>query len=114
MVALSSLVVLMIFVQIIHSVEEVLTRFDKEWKFIARVNFKFMVSFLILFNLFWLIVLNYTSFPLRQELLSGFMVLMFGRSLVHIIWSLNAKKYTPGLLTAPLEALIYLAFYLHL
>lgn len=111
MTRLESFAALMLLTQILHSIEEITTRFDKKWTFIHKVGFKFMVPFLIIFNLFWVIVFFNKTIPNRELLLFIFIILMFGHSLIHLIWSILLKKYTPGLFTAIPEIIIFLIFY---
>src|SRR5690348_3595565 len=101
----------MVLTQMIHSLEEIITRFDKKWTFIHKVGIKFMIPFLIIFNTSFLFVLMDSSLIFRNLILSIFLILMFGHSLIHLIWSILLKKYTPGLFTAIPEIIIFLIFY---
>ena len=100
-------------VQLLHSLEELSTGFNKKW-YLYKMPFRTFLAFEIFFSLFWGIVIFYKSFPARDGLLAFFMVLMFANGVQHLVWSGCVKKYVPGLVTAPIHIIIFLVFYFYI
>ena len=69
------------------------------------------LTFEILFEGFWIVVLLESSFPNRTSLQLLFLVLMFANGVQHIVWFGAVKKYVPGLITAPMHIVAFLLFY---
>lgn len=101
---------LMFWVQVTHSIEELATGFHKKW-FFFKMSFEKFLTFEILHTLFWSLVLFFTTFPARDVLLSVFIVLMFAQGSWHLAWWATEKHYVPGLFTAFIHILLFLAFY---
>lgn len=109
MVNIELFATIMLVVQIVHSIEELLTGFYKKW-FVFKMSFKFFLGFEIIHNLFWVFVLLNKQFPFRTSLLTFFIILMFAQSILHMFWMWNEKKYIPGLYTAILHIIIFPVF----
>lgn len=107
---LSTFYSLMFIVQIIHSIEELVTGFHKKW-FFFKMSFKFFLIFEILHNFFWFIVLISNNFPYRNYFLAFFLLLMFIQSLWHLAWWAMKKEYVPGLITAFVHIILFIIFY---
>jgi hypothetical protein len=99
----------MYFVQLLHSIEELLNNFHKRW-FYKKLSFHFFLTFEILHDIFWGLVIFFPAFPFRLFLLNIFTLLMFANGVEHIVWYMWEKKYIPGLLTAPIHVLSYTIF----
>ncbi len=97
-------------IQILHSIEELLTGFHKKW-YLFKMPFKIFLSFEIFFSLFWGSVLFQKTFPYRENLLVFFTVLMFANGVQHIVWWGTVKKYVPGLITAFAHIAVFLIFF---
>jgi hypothetical protein len=97
-------------VQLIHSSEELLMGFHKKW-YLFKMPFRVFIIFEICFSLFWGMVVFNKSFPSRSGLLAFFLALMFANGVQHVVWFGWAKKYVPGLITAPVHILVFLIFY---
>lgn len=97
-------------VQIAHSVEELSTGFHKKW-YVFKMPFWVFLAFEIVFEGFWIAVWLLQDFPERTHLQAFFLALMFANGVQHIVWAGNAKKYVPGLITAPVHIIIFLVFY---
>lgn len=97
-------------IQLAHSFEELITGFHKKWYF-RKLSFRFFLAFEILHNIFWLSVLYTESFPVRYQLISFFLVLMFANGIQHVVWAGSVKKYVPGLATSALHIANFLVFY---
>jgi hypothetical protein len=97
-------------VQIFHAIEELATGFHKKW-YAFKMPFWVFLLFEFLFEGFWIAVYLHPNFPNRQILQAFFMALMFANGIQHLVWWGNAKKYVPGLLTAPLHIVVFLAYY---
>ena len=97
-------------VQLIHSIEELSSGFHKKW-YLFKMSFSTFLIFEISFSLFWIIIGLYGDFPFRNYLQAFFLILMFANGVQHIVWAGFAKKYVPGLVTAPLLILVFLLFY---
>ena len=104
---------LSLFVQIIHVIEELLTGFHKKW-YVFKMPFWMFLSFEIVFEGFWISVFLIHDLPMRNFLQALFLILMFANGIQHIVWAGNAKKYVPGLITAPIHIIIFLIFYFKL
>ncbi len=107
---LETFFVLSLFVQLIHSVEELSTGFHKKW-YLFKMPFWVFLTFEILFALFWFAVLLIDTLPIRESLQKFFLFLMLANGVQHLIWWRFAKKYVPGLITAPLHIGVFLTFY---
>ncbi len=96
--------------QLLHSIEELSTGFNKSW-YLFKMPFRTFLIFEIIFSLFWLLVLALKGLPLRSYLQSFFLVLMFANGIQHIVWWGVAKKYVPGLVTAFVHIGVFFVFY---
>lgn len=102
--------IIFLFVQILHSIEELSTGFHKKWYF-TKMSFKTFLTFEIIHNLFWSAAVFIKGFPYRNELLLFFFALMFANGVQHLVWAGFKKSYVPGLITAPIHILVFLIFY---
>ena len=96
--------------QIVHSIEELSTGFHRKW-YLFKMPFWVFLTFELIHNLFWGFVIFNVKFPNRDNLMLFFLVLMFANGIQHIVWAGMAKKYVPGLVTAPLHIILFLMFY---
>jgi len=96
-------------VQIVHSIEELSTGFNKKW-YVFKMPFWVFLAFEICFSSFWLAVLLLPAFPYRVYLQEFFLALMFANGVQHLVWSGIVKKYVPGLITAPIHIGVFLVF----
>lgn len=99
---LEQFAIVIFIVQIFHSIEELSTGFHKKW-YLFKMPFWVFLTFEICFTIFWAYVLLVPTFPHRLSFLSFFIALMLANGLQHIIWWRFAKKYVPGLITAPIH-----------
>lgn len=99
-----------LFIQLAHSIEELLTGFHKKW-YLVKLPFSFFLVFEVIHNIFWFSVFRVGSFPARLQLMSFFLVLMFANGVQHVVWAGSVKKYVPGLITAVLHIVNFLVFY---
>ncbi|OGE31964.1 hypothetical protein A2631_02485 [Candidatus Daviesbacteria bacterium RIFCSPHIGHO2_01_FULL_44_29] len=99
-----------VLVQIAHVLEELFTGFHKKW-YAFKMPFWVFLLFELVFEGFWISVYFLQDFPNRQYFQAFFLVLMFANGVQHIVWSGVAKKYVPGLITAPIHILVFLFFY---
>lgn len=95
-------------IQVFHSLEEILTRFELRWP-LWKMNRLTFVSFEILFTLMFLSVLILQP-PFFVVFANAFLMVMFANGIWHIFWGWSEKRYVPGLITAPLHVLNF-AFY---
>ncbi len=90
-------------IQILHSIEEIVTHFERRWPLwkMSRATF---VLFELLFSLLFLYVL--VAAPSFQDTFARvFLLLMFANGVWHLFWAGSEKTYVPGLITAPLHIL---------
>jgi hypothetical protein len=99
-----------LFIQLLHSIEELSTGFHKKW-YLFKMSFWLFLVFEIVFSGFWISVLLLKSFPNRELLQMVFLVLMFANGVQHVIWAGITKKYVPGLVTAPIHIIVSLLYY---
>lgn len=97
-------------VQIAHSAEELTTGFHKIW-YLLKMPFWVFLTFEIVFEIFWIIVWLWQSFPYRIQFQAFFLILMFANGVQHIIWAGSTKKYVPGLVTAMIHIILFTIFY---
>jgi len=96
--------------QTAHSVEELSTGFHRKW-YLFKMPFWAFLLFEIVFEVFWGSVVFLNQFPLREYLLPFFFALMFANGVQHIVWAGIAKRYIPGLITAPFHIILFLIIY---
>lgn len=96
-------------VQLFHSVEELTTGFHKKW-YLFPMPFWIFLLWELCFSGFWILILLNKTIPDRNYLQAFFLILMFANGVQHIVWSGNVKRYVPGLITAPLHIIVFLAF----
>jgi hypothetical protein len=70
----------------------------------------FLLFELTLLSFLGFIWLNH-SFPNREYFQAFFLALMFANGVQHLVWSGAAKKYVPGLITAPVHIAVFLTYY---
>lgn len=99
-----------LFVQLVHSAEELSTGFHKKW-YLSKMPFKYFLAFEVLFSLFWVSILLLVNFPAREQLQAFFLLLMFANGVQHLIWWGVTKKYVPGLVTAFAHIAVFMTFY---
>ena len=102
--------VLFVATQVIHSLEETTTHFEKKWP-LWRMSRKTFVTFEILFSILILTPIFWPSFPLRTQWMLFFNLLMFANGIWHLMWAGIEKKYIPGLVTAPIFIILFVSFY---
>ncbi len=107
---LSFFYTLVLLIQLLHSIEELVTGFHKKW-YLIRLPFRIFLSFEIVFNLFWISVLLIPVFAYRNYFQAFFMVLMFANGIQHVVWAASVKQYVPGLLTGIIHICLFLFFY---
>lgn len=105
--------ILSLLVQMVHSVEELSTGFHRKW-YLFKMPFCNFLAFEMLFLSFFVSVLLVSAFPYRNLVQEFFLVLMFANGLQHLVWWGVAKKYIPGLITAPLHIVVFLIFYFNI
>lgn len=91
-------------VQVIHSLEEIFTRFEKRWP-LWRMNRVTFVSFEIFFTALFLSVF-FIKPAFGETFAKAFLLVMFANGIWHIFWAWSEKRYVPGLVTAPLHIII--------
>ena len=101
--------IISLFVQLVHSVEELTTGFHKKW-YLFKMQFHTFLIFEIIFSAFWIFVF-FSSLASREHLQAFFLVLMFANGVQHIVWWGWEKKYVPGLITAFAHIAVFLVFY---
>jgi hypothetical protein len=104
---------IILIIQIIHSLEELVTGFYKKWYFL-KMPFWVFLTFEICLSLFWTAVLFLKNFPYRENLIAFFIILMFANGVQHIVWAGMVKKYVPGLMTSFVHIIVFLIFYFQL
>jgi len=100
----------MFFVQLVHSLEELVTGFHKQW-YLFSMPFWVFLLFEVLHTIFWALAIFTNIFSNKLELCAIFMILMFANGVQHIVWGEIRKKYVPGLITAPAHIVLFLIFY---
>ncbi|MBA3724812.1 MAG: HXXEE domain-containing protein [Candidatus Levybacteria bacterium] len=110
MINLETFALVILIVQIAHSIEELATGFHKRW-YLRKLSFNTFLLFEIVHNIFWISVVLFKEFPLRSELLFFFIALMFANGVQHLVWFGTEKKYVPGLITAPIHVVLFLLFF---
>lgn len=96
--------------QLLHSQEEIWTGFHRRWFLFTMPRWVFIV-FEILFSIPIIAYLLSPELPFANGYMQVFALLMFINGLEHIIWAMVERKYVPGLVTAPLFIVIFLAYY---
>lgn len=97
-------------VQLLHSIEELTQGFHRN-NFFVKMSFLQFLAFEIVFTALWVIIFLARDLSFRSELLAFFMILMFANGVWHITWSRIKGRYVPGLITAFLHVISFLAFY---
>ncbi len=98
-------------IQVLHSVEEISTRFEKRWP-LWRMRRSTFVIFEIAFTALFLSALFFSpSFEVMFA--KAFIALMFANGIWHIFWAGSEKRYVPGLITAPLHVLNFIIYFLN-
>ncbi len=90
-------------IQILHSIEEIVTRFERRWP-LWKMNRVTFISFELLFSLLFLYVLFFAP-SFQVMFATAFLLLMFANGVWHLFWAGSEKKYVPGLITAPFHIL---------
>ncbi len=107
----TSVYMIFLILQCLHSLEEIATGFHKKW-YLFTMSFSLFLTWEILFQTFWIFILFSSDFPQRNSFMAFFTLLMFANGVQHLVWAGVIKKYVPGLFTAPLFILAFLWFYL--
>lgn len=97
-------------IQLVHSVEELVSGFHKKWYFV-KWPFSSFLLFEIIHNIFWILVFFTNIFPGKEWLIRFFLVLMFANGVQHVVWAGSEKKYVPGLVSAVLHIVNFGVFY---
>lgn len=107
---LEQIYTLSLLVQLVHSFEELLTDFHKKW-YLFKMPFWIFLIFEMCFSVFWVVVLLLHNLSYRVYLQEFFLLLMFANGIQHLVWWGNTKKYVPGLITAPIHIVVFIAYY---
>lgn len=110
MTYLETYFVILVAIQLLHSIEEIYTRFDKRWP-LWKMSRRFFVIFEILFSALLIAVLFVKTIPNREVLMLLFNVSMFANGVWHLMWAGIEKRYVPGSITAPFFIIVFLLFY---
>src|SRR5690554_216417 len=86
--------IVLVIVQIVHSMEEIFTGFAKKWP-VWRTSQREFVLFEIFFSVLIISVIFLKDFPFRNTFMAGFNVLMFANAIWHLMWAGTVKKYVP-------------------
>ena len=113
MTTLEQFFAIMLGVQFLHSIEELSHNFHARFP-LFKMTFRFFLSFEILFFTTFLLVYLLPDLAYRSALMSFFIVLMFANGIWHITWLGIAKKYVPGIVTAPIFVIVFLAYFFNL
>lgn len=97
-------------IQFFHSIEELSNGFHEKFP-LAKMKFKTFLILEVLFFGFWVAVFVFKNLQYREQLMAIFNILMFANGLWHMVWWGIAKKYVPGLITAPLFVITFIIFY---
>jgi len=100
-------------IQLFHSLEEILTHFEKRWP-LWKMPRWFFVLFEIIFSAFITLLVFAQSFPYRSILMEAFILLMFVNGIWHSVWAIIERKYVPGIVTAPFAIVTFILFYFQL
>lgn len=99
-----------VFIQLLHSQEEIHTHFEKRWP-VWKMSRNFFAIFEILFSIFLIMMVFINTMPGREVFMVGFNGLMFANGVWHCMWAGVEKRYVPGLITAPFFIVTFLVFY---
>jgi len=100
-------------IQLAHSIEELLTGFNRKW-FITNLSFPNMLICEIVHLISWILVTQIVQKPSRIDILFIFLSLMLLNGSQRIAWAITAKRYVPGLFTAPFHLVNFALFYVAL
>ncbi|MBT3817207.1 MAG: HXXEE domain-containing protein [Candidatus Magasanikbacteria bacterium] len=109
MTTLEYFFLIMLGIQLVHSIEELSNKFYKEFP-LFPMTFKFFLSFEVIFLILWTLV-YFIEIPFKENLMAFFILLMFINGIWHITWYGIKKKYVPGIITAPLFIIAFIIFY---
>lgn len=101
---------ILVVIQLLHSQEEIFTRFDRQWP-LWKMSRLFFVIFEIIFSIFIILPLFLDNFPLKNLWMQFFNILMFANGIWHLTWAGIEKRYVPGAITATIFILVYLVYY---
>jgi len=101
---------LMLGIQLAHSIEELANDFHKLFP-LFKMSFRFFFSFEIIFFSFWSAIFLFQDFVFRDQFMLLFIFLMLVNGIWHSIWWMTKRKYVPGIYTAPLFILVFLLFH---
>lgn len=97
-------------VQLIHSQEEIWNDFHKKW-FVFKMPLAVFLAFEATLSAAILAYIVNPHLPGASIFMSWFMFLMFINGAEHIFWAAVAKKYVPGLITAPIFIILFGFYY---
>jgi hypothetical protein len=110
MTALEYIFLILLGIQVVHSIEELVNGFHEKFP-LFKMKFQTFLAFEIVFLIFWSVIFILKQFSHREQFMAFFALLMFANGLWHMVWWGIAKKYVPGLVTAPLFILVFIVFY---
>ena len=90
-------------IQILHSLEEIFTHFERRWP-LWKTSRAVFVSFEIVFSALFLYVLFFQP-SFYVIFAKAFILLMFANGIWHLFWGWSERQYVPGLITAPFHIL---------
>jgi|SRR3989344_4526444 len=90
-------------IQVLHSLEEIFTRFEQRWP-LWKMSRAIFVFFEIIFSAVFLCVLFFQP-SFYNTFAKVFLLLMFANGIWHLFWGWSERRYVPGLITAPFHIL---------
>ena len=99
-----------VIVYLLHSQEEIYFHFEKIWP-LWKMSRKFFITMEILLSILLISTIFIKVYPYRVFLMSLFNLLMFANGIWHITGAVLAKKYIPGLITAPFAVILFVIYY---
>ena len=103
---LESYYLALVVTQLLHSQEEIWTRFENKWP-LWKMSRKFFICFEVLFSILIISLYLFKNFPQRELSMLIFNVLMFANGIWHLMWAGIKKQYITGLITAQIFIIVY-------
>lgn len=110
MTLLETFFLILLGIQLIHSIEELSTGFHRRFP-LKKMKWRTFLIFEIVFLSFWVIVYLLDQTNVREYLMAFFTLLMFANGLWHMVWWGIEKRYVPGLITAPFFVITFVVFF---
>lgn len=102
--------VLLGLIQLVHSQEEIWTNFHKKW-FVFTMPRWLFITLEAFLSLTIIAYIAKPDLPLAHWYMPLFALIMLINGVGHIVWALIARKYVPGLTTAPLFIAVFVFYY---